>query len=59
MWTPCWPTSEDWTADPWGGEIRDGFLYGRGTIDMKNQTAAEAVAAAAPRPLRARASRAR
>ena len=37
---------EDWTADPWGGEIRDGFLYGRGTIDMKNQTAAEAVAAA-------------
>src|SRR3954451_16767318 len=38
--------SEDWTADPWGGEIRDGVLYGRGTIDMKNQTAAEAVAAA-------------
>ena len=37
---------QDWTADPWGGEIRDGFLYGRGTIDMKNQTAAEAVAAA-------------
>src|SRR6476469_5734765 len=36
--------SEDWTADPWGGEVRDGFLYGRGTIDMKNQTAAEAVA---------------
>ncbi len=33
-------------ADPWGAEIRDGFLYGRGTIDMKNQTAAEAVAAA-------------
>ncbi len=38
---------EDWTADPWGAELRDGFLYGRGTIDMKNQTAAEAVAAAA------------
>lgn len=37
---------QDWTADPWGAEIRDGFLYGRGTIDMKNQTAAEAVAAA-------------
>ena len=37
---------QDWTADPWGGEIRDGFLYGRGTIDMKYQTAAEAVAAA-------------
>ena len=37
---------EDWSADPWGAEIRDGFLYGRGAIDMKNQTAAEAVAAA-------------
>ncbi|MDA0185126.1 M20/M25/M40 family metallo-hydrolase [Solirubrobacter phytolaccae] len=38
--------AQDWTADPWGAEIRDGYLYGRGTIDMKNQTAAEAVAAA-------------
>src|SRR3954464_12662285 len=38
--------AEDWSADPWSGEIRDGHLYGRGTIDMKNQTAAEAVAAA-------------
>ena len=38
--------TQDWSADPWGAEIRDGFLYGRGTIDMKNQTAAEAVAAA-------------
>ena len=37
---------QDWSADPWGAEIRDGYLYGRGTIDMKNQTAAEAVAAA-------------
>ena len=34
----------DWSADPWGGEVRDGFLWGRGTIDMKYQTAAEAVA---------------
>src|SRR4051794_33881942 len=38
--------AEDWSTDPWGAEIRDGFLYGRGTINMKNQTAAEAVAAA-------------
>ena len=37
--------AEDWSADPWGGEIRDGVLYGRGAIDMKNQTAAEVVAA--------------
>jgi acetylornithine deacetylase/succinyl-diaminopimelate desuccinylase-like protein len=36
----------DWTHDPWGGEIHDGFLWGRGAIDMKSQTAAEAVAAA-------------
>ncbi|HET6548150.1 MAG TPA: M20/M25/M40 family metallo-hydrolase, partial [Solirubrobacter sp.] len=38
--------AEDWSADPWGAEQRDGFLYGRGAVDMKNQTAAEAVAAA-------------
>ena len=38
--------AEDWSADPWGAELRDGFLYGRGAIDMKSQTAAEAVAAA-------------
>jgi acetylornithine deacetylase/succinyl-diaminopimelate desuccinylase-like protein len=38
--------AEDWSADPWGGELRDGMLYGRGAIDMKSQTAAEAVAAA-------------
>jgi len=25
-----------WTGDPFGGEIRDGFLYGRGAIDMKS-----------------------
>jgi len=24
-----------WTADPWGGEIRDGAIYGRGACDMK------------------------
>jgi acetylornithine deacetylase/succinyl-diaminopimelate desuccinylase-like protein len=36
----------DWRHDPWGGEIHDGFLWGRGAIDMKSQTAAEAVAAA-------------
>jgi acetylornithine deacetylase/succinyl-diaminopimelate desuccinylase-like protein len=36
----------DWSADPWGGEVRDGYLWGRGALDMKSQTAAEAVAAA-------------
>jgi acetylornithine deacetylase len=24
-----------WTADPWGGDIRDGAMYGRGACDMK------------------------
>ena len=24
-----------WTTDPWGGEVRDGRLYGRGANDMK------------------------
>src|SRR3954451_7283428 len=37
---------DDWARDPWGGEVHDGFLWGRGAIDMKSQTAAEAVAAA-------------
>lgn len=25
-----------WTQDPFGGDIVDGFLYGRGALDMKN-----------------------
>ena len=37
---------EDWTRDPWSGELDDGFVWGRGAIDMKSQTAAEAVAGA-------------
>ena len=28
-----------WTADPWGAEIRDGALYGRGACDMKGGVA--------------------
>src|SRR5690606_18036982 len=30
----------DWTVDPYGGEIRDGRLYGRGSADMKSGVAA-------------------
>jgi succinyl-diaminopimelate desuccinylase len=29
-----------WTRDPWGGEIVDGNLYGRGAVDMKAGTTA-------------------
>lgn len=28
---------EGWEADPFGGEIRDGYVYGRGSQDMKSQ----------------------
>ena len=36
---------EDWTHDPFGAEIRDGWLYGRGSTDMKSGVAAFAAAA--------------
>ena len=26
----------DWQVDPFGGEIRDGYLWGRGAVDMKD-----------------------
>ena len=29
-----------WTADPWGAEVREGRLYGRGACDMKGGLAA-------------------
>ena len=32
---------EKWTQDPFGGEIVDGFIYGRGALDMKNMVAME------------------
>ncbi|NSC24909.1 M20 family metallopeptidase [Streptomyces albus subsp. chlorinus] len=30
----------DWSVDPYGAEIRDGRMYGRGTADMKSGVAA-------------------
>src|SRR5579859_8040498 len=36
----------EWTHDPWSGDLADGFLWGRGALDMKSQVAAEAVAGA-------------
>jgi acetylornithine deacetylase/succinyl-diaminopimelate desuccinylase-like protein len=35
----------DWSVDPWGGELRDGCVWGRGALDMKSQVAAEVAAA--------------
>jgi len=28
--------AEDWSVDPFGAEIRDGMIYGRGAVDMKD-----------------------
>jgi acetylornithine deacetylase/succinyl-diaminopimelate desuccinylase-like protein len=36
----------EWSHDPWSGEVVDGYLWGRGALDMKSQVAAEAVATA-------------
>ena len=35
----------DWQRDPWSGDLHEGFVWGRGAIDMKSQTAAEVAAA--------------
>jgi acetylornithine deacetylase/succinyl-diaminopimelate desuccinylase-like protein len=35
---------EDWTVDPWSGELRDGCVWGRGALDMKDQVACEIAA---------------
>lgn len=31
--------AEDWTVDPFGGIIKDGYVWGRGAVDMKNMDA--------------------
>ncbi len=36
---------DDWTVDPFGAEIKDGYMYGRGATDMKSGVAAFAAAA--------------
>jgi len=37
----------EWRVDPWSGELLDGHVWGRGALDMKDQVAAEVVAALA------------
>jgi acetylornithine deacetylase/succinyl-diaminopimelate desuccinylase-like protein len=36
----------EWSHDPWSGEVFDGCMWGRGSLDMKSQVAAEVAAAA-------------
>jgi len=38
------PATEGWTRDPFGGELVDGEVWGRGAVDMLNLTASMAVA---------------
>jgi len=43
------PAGDGWTVDPWGGEVRDGKIYGRGSCDMKAGIAAAVFASEAIR----------
>ena len=35
---------EEWSRDPWGGDLVNGWVWGRGALDMKGQVAAELAA---------------
>lgn len=35
---------ENWTTDPFSGEIKDGYIWGRGTLDMKSMGIMELLA---------------
>jgi succinyl-diaminopimelate desuccinylase len=43
------PVGHDWTKDPFGGELADGRVFGRGAADMKSGLAAQIVAVEALR----------
>jgi len=36
--------ADEWQADPFGGQIKDGFIHGRGALDMKGQGILELLA---------------
>ena len=38
---------EEWSVDPWAGEVKDDCVWGRGALDMKGQVAAEVAAVTA------------
>ncbi|MGI9131422.1 MAG: M20/M25/M40 family metallo-hydrolase [Candidatus Nanopelagicaceae bacterium] len=31
--------ADDWSVDPFGGEMKDGYIWGRGAVDMKDMDA--------------------
>jgi len=35
---------KEWSVDPFGGTVKDGFVWGRGALDMKGMTAIEVMA---------------
>jgi len=35
---------KEWSVDPFGGGVKDGFVWGRGALDMKGMTAIEIMA---------------
>jgi len=35
---------KEWSVDPFEGVVKDGFVWGRGALDMKSMTAMEAIA---------------
>jgi len=43
---------DEWTVDPWGGEIKDGHMYGRGVSDNKSGCLAFLFAVEAMRAVR-------
>jgi len=40
-------TASTWTAPPFSGELRDGYVYGRGALDMKGEGIAQLMAVVA------------
>lgn len=36
--------ADEWEVPPFSGEVRDGFIYGRGAIDMKSQAICQLLA---------------
>jgi acetylornithine deacetylase/succinyl-diaminopimelate desuccinylase-like protein len=37
-------TASQWTVDPFSGEVKDGYIWGRGAIDMKGEAVAHLMA---------------